>query len=58
MNKDKYYYFNLGAESMKTEILVRFMIDNKQTEANKVMSMPTPKFQEPEEMRVESNKIV
>jgi hypothetical protein len=53
--KDKYYYFNLGANSMKTEIAAKFMIANKVEEAIKVISMPLPNFSEPEVIEVDKD---
>lgn len=49
-------YFKLGAEAMRTEIVARLMILGAIDVAKTILSMPLPKFHEPEEFRIEGQR--
>lgn len=50
-------WFNLGADKMRTEIAVRFMLDgNTVTLAPKILEIPLPMFNEPDISVIDNTK--
>jgi len=52
MEKDRLYYFKLGAEAMQAEIAVRLSMKGLIKESIAVLNMPLPNFQVPETVEV------